>query len=75
MTTLTNGDKSIQISMKYVVCDATKEDNCTISYIVKGPEIICNNKEDAEYIQEKLNLEAMSICTEILNNQKGETNE
>ena len=37
MTTLTNGNKSIQISMKYVVCDATKEDNCTISYIVKGP--------------------------------------
>lgn len=75
MTTLTNGEKSIQISMKYVVCDATQEDNCTISYIVKGPEIICNNKEDAEYIQEKLNLEAMSICNEVFNDQKGEINE
>lgn len=75
MTTISKGDKSIQISMKYVVCDATQEDNCTISYIAKGPEIICNNKEDAEYIQEKLNLEAMSICNEVLNNQKGETNE
>lgn len=74
MTTLTKGDKSIQISIENITCEPTDTDNHSISYIVQAPKIICNNKKDAEYIQQKVNDFTMNLCRELLE-PKGEENE
>ena len=66
MTTLTKGDKSIQISIKNITCKPTDIDNHSISYIVQVPKVICNDKKDAEYIQQKVNDFTMSLCRKLL---------
>ena len=68
------GNKNIQVSMKGITCESSKDDNHSISYIVNAPEIICNNKSDAEYIHEELNRTIMSIIRELLY-EKGEKND
>ncbi len=74
MTTLSKGDKSIQISMENIICEPTNTDNHSILYIIQAPKIICNDKKDAEYIQQKVNDFSMKLCKELLE-PKGEENE
>ena len=74
MTTISKGDKSIQISIENIACESTDEDNHSISYIIQAPKFICNNKKDAEYIHQKINDFTMNLCKELLE-QKGEENE
>lgn len=73
MTTLSKGNKSIQISIENIACKSTDTDNNSISYIVQAPKIICNNKNDAEYIHQKVNDFTMNLCKELL--EKGENHE
>ena len=56
------------------MCEPTDTDNHSISYIVQAPKVICNDKKDAEYIQQKVNDFTMSLCRELLE-PKGEENE
>ena len=74
MTTISKGDKSIQISIENIACESTDEDNHSISYIIQAQKIICNDKKDAEYIHQKINDFTMNLCKELLE-QKGEENE
>ena len=74
MTTLSKGDKSIQISMENIIYEPTNTDNHSILYIIQAPKIICNDKKDAEYIQQKVNDFSMKLCKELLE-PKGEENE
>ena len=74
MTTISKGDKSIQISIENIAGQYTAEDNHSISYIIQAPKIICNDKKDAEYIHQKINDFTMNLCKELLE-QKGEENE
>ena len=74
MTTISKGDKFIQIKIENIACESTDEDNHSISYIVQTPKIICNDKKDAEYIHQKINDFTMNLCKELLE-QKGEENE
>ena len=74
MTTISKGDKSIQISIENIACESTDEDSHSISYIIQAPKIICNDKKDAEYIHQKINDFTMNLCKELLE-QKGEENE
>ena len=74
MTTISKGDKSIQIKIENIACESTDEDNHSISYIIQTPKIICNDKKDAEYIHQKINDFTMNLCKELLE-QKGEENE
>lgn len=74
MTTISKGDKSIQISIENIACESTDEDNHSISYIIQAPKIICNDKKDAEYIHQKINDFTMNLCKELLE-QKGAENE
>lgn len=64
------GDKSIKISISEMECDSSSKDNNTILYIIKSPEIVCNNKEDAEYIREKMNRFSIDIAKEVLNRKE-----
>lgn len=64
------GDKSIKISISEMECDSSSKDNNTILYIIKSPEIVCNNKEDAEYIREKINRFSIDIAKEVLNRKE-----
>ncbi len=64
------GDKSIKISMFEMECNSFSEDNNTIWYIIKSPEIVCNNKEDAEYIREKINKFSIDIAKEVLSGKE-----
>lgn len=66
MTTLTKGNKSIQINIGNITCEPTDTNNHSISYIVQAPKVICNNKKDAEYIQQKVNDFTMSLCRKLL---------
>ena len=52
------GDKSIRITIPEMECDSSSN---TILYIIKSPEVVCNNKEDAEYIREKINSFTISL--------------
>lgn len=74
MTTISKGDKSIQIKIENITCESTDEDNHGISYIIQAPKIICNDKKDAEYIHQKINDFTMNLCKELLET-KGEENE
>lgn len=74
MTTLSKGDKSIQIKIENITYEPTDTDNHSISYIVQAPKIICNDKKDAEYIQQKVNDFSMKLCKKLLE-PKGEENE
>ena len=74
MTTISKGDKSIQIKIENIACESTDEDNRSISYIIQAPKIICNDKKDAEYIHQKINDFTMSLCRELLE-PKGEEKE
>lgn len=64
------GDKSIKISLSEMECDSSSKDNNTVLYIIKSPEIVCNNKEDAEYIREKINKFSVDVVREILNGKE-----
>ena len=75
MTTLEGKNKSIKIAINNITTDANLEDNHSISYIVNGPAIICDDKADADYIQKEINSFAMNLCNKIINNKKGDTNE
>ena len=55
MTTISKGNKSIQIKIENIACESTDEDNHSISYIIQAPKVICNDKKDAEYIHQKIN--------------------
>lgn len=74
MTTISKGDKSIQISIENITYEPTDTDNHSISYIVQAPKVICDDKKDAEYIHQKINDFTMSLCRELLE-PKGEENE
>ena len=53
MTTYSNGDRNIQVSLSYTL----HEEKETIGrlYIPELPTIICNNRSDAENIQQQVN--------------------
>lgn len=72
MTTLSKGNKSIQISIENIICEPTNTDNHNISYIVQAPKIICNNKQDADYIHKKVNDYTMKLCKELLETKEDE---
>ena len=73
MTTLTKGNKSIQVFFEDMMYEPTDTDNSTISYIVQAPKIICDNKQIAECIHQKINNFTINLCKELLD--KGEENE
>lgn len=67
MIVYNKNDKFIKVSIPNMEYDSSNKDNHTVLYIVKSPEIICNNKKDAEYIKEKVNIFTMELIHKILN--------
>ena len=64
------GDKSVTISISEMECDSSSKDNNTVLYIIKSPEIVCNNKEDAEYIREKINAFTINVVRKRLDGEE-----
>ena len=64
------GDKSVTISISEMECDSSSKDNNTVLYIIKSPEIVCNNKEDAEYIREKINAFTINVVRKRLDEEE-----
>ena len=64
------GDKYIRITIPEMECDNFSNDTNTILYIIKSPEVVCNNKEDAEYIREKINSFTISLVRERLDGKE-----
>ena len=64
------GDKSIRITIPEMECDSFSNDTNAVLYMIKSPEVVCNNKEDAEYIREKINSFAISLVRERLDGKE-----
>lgn len=70
MLILNDRDKTITITIEPITCESTEEDSTSISYIIKAPKIVCNNKKDAEAIHQKLSDFAISTCRALLKEEK-----
>ena len=69
MTTLNNKNRAIQFSHSNVIHE-NKERTAlcdTYTYLPELPVVICSEKTDAEYIQNKINTFIRELSHEILN--------
>ena len=63
MTTLTNGEKSINITLidEITILDSKQ-------YVLNLPKVICSKLEDADYIQKEINELVNDLARELMKN-------
>lgn len=66
MIILSKDERTIQISSPAMMNECVSKKDEEVLYIIESPKIICNNKNDAEHIQRKLNEFAVSLSRTLL---------
>lgn len=65
MITLSNRNKTIQLSISEVIHEE-KKSNTEYTYIPELPTIVCNNKDDVKYIQKQINAFTNNLIKDIV---------
>ena len=66
MMILNKDKRTIKISMESMTSKCSGEHDYNMLYSVTAPKIICNNIDDADYIQGKLNEFVLNTCRELM---------
>ena len=67
MTTLTNGEKSIDLTLSNTIKISENK-----HYDINPPKITCSKFEDAEYMQKEINTFVNNLACELMKNQRKE---
>lgn len=68
MMILDNKDKVIKYSLSSVIRENKyTDDKMRFAYTPELPTVICNNKQDAEYIQKEINMFVNKIIKNLMN--------
>ena len=65
MITLSNRNKTIQLSISEVIREE-KKSNTEYAYIPELPTIVCNNRDDVKYIQKQINAFTNNLIKDIV---------